>query len=787
MLTAQRRALLTGLLATLLATGVGAADLPGVYITAGDTACFSPASALSTTGSPGKWYLRKVGFAARGEMILNPQAGGLHPDLTCSPRLRGRYNMYVNLREVHFLCGLQLKLSNEALAYTVTPALGTAEVHTNREILVAKDLLLDGQTVLLRHIGRLVYFSYLRFVPVAEDDPQAQVDPRRVVREPLIDVRAQWRETRDTVPEGMTRIVHVSPRPAAAAVPGAAGYVVFSRPWLDLVFPDTVPAADEVTTELHAAAARGEYEPVTFAVHAARDLGACKVSVEDLRDGAKTIGKGNVAVSSVALRNLRTAYNGTRYMLVPAMLDDSSAVTVPAGQTRQVWLTLHVPAAAAPGLYTTTVTVSPAQAPPTRLRLRVRVWPFTLREPSDVACGMYDVLWGAGAEAGWLRGRFAEMRRHGLTTVAYCGGLNAALALRDGRAQIVFDGKGGLEQALDAYRDTGFPHPMLWMMTDELWSWCGAQAAPGSDRFRALYVAAVQSLLAECRRRRWQVPLFQPVDEPGSYEARPNAALMERWATETELLKQAGATVEVDHIPFSTEDPRLKGALERALPCVDVFTQRYSNRLVWFEKDGWWWANMKARAAEWGKRLWSYNINDAAFFPELPTYRLAYGHFLWQEGVKGQFLWVYQSACGNPLNCLDGPYTDFMYTYPALAAAGEPGGPSLMWEAIREGRDDYNYLHTLRCLIEEQERRGHGARTAAAQELLTRLQGSFDEEALRARNRYLECQWEAEGTGPDGERSATGAFNVPNGWSLGDYDRWRTAVAEAAAKLSADH
>ena len=770
-------------LLSLLATAALAAPDPAVYITASDTRSFSPVTALDPTGFPGRWYQRQVAFAARGEMILNAYPGGLYPDLTCDPGLRGRYNLYVNLREVDSLTGLQLQLSGQELAYTVTPALGTAEVHTNRDILVARDLPLDGRTIRLRTIGRLVYFSYLKFVPAALDDPTARVDPQRVREEPLQDVREGWRRTREEVPEGLHELRHVSTPPAApAAIPG--GYVVFGRSALDLVFPDARPAQQEVLSELRANAAPGEYEPVTFCVYSPRALGLCRLTVSDLTDGTHRIPRSNVALAAVAARNLRTTYDGKVYMRVPAVLESTSPTPVEADRTRQFWLTVHVPEGAPPGSYTGTVTFAPAVGAPTALPLRVRVWRLQLREPRDVACGMYDRLWAVEAGKDWLRAHFAEMRSHGLSTVAYCGGLAAPIVLRGGRAEVEFSGRGGLERVLDAYREAGFPCPMVWMMDDALWTWCAQQAPVGSEPFRALYRQALQSILSELPGRRWQGLIFQPVDEPGSYGQRSIPGYVDRWALESQLIKEAGGTVEADHIPLSTEDPLLKEPLQRALPFLDIITERFSNKPVWFERDGWWWGNIKERVAALGKQLWSYNINDAAFFPELPTMRSAYGLFLWREGIKGQLLWEYRGPVGNPFNSLDGNCTDWMYSYPAVPEAGEPGGPSLMWECLREGRDDYKYLYTLECLIAEARAAGREAKAAAATALLERLRASFDDARLRERNLYLECRWEETVTAPGGAPTVKGGFNIPNGWGLADYDEWRTAVAREIVQLT---
>ncbi len=780
----RRYAVIPGmLLAMVMTAATFAQQEAAIYITAGDTSYFKPASALSTTAAPGRWFQRRAAFAARGDYLLLAPAGGTCPDLTITPGLRGHYNLYVNLREIDHLSGLQLKLSGEELAHTITPAMGTETVHTNREILWATDVDLTDQTILMRGIGRIVYFNYLKFVPVAADQPGVAVDPERVRREPLFDVWEEWSRTRDAVPEGMVELEHVPEQPGTPAGDDGRGYVITARPYLDLVFPDAIPAAADVVSELRVAAARGEYEPVTFSVHAFRDLGPVRVSVSDLTGGAGAIGNGAIDVAAVACRNLRTSFRGSVYMRAPTLLEAVSEVEVPAGRTQQFWLTIHVPPDTPAGEYAGTITVAPQDAAPSPLALILRVHPFELREVQGVSLGMYDQLWSATADGAWLRDRFADMRGHGMTTLGYCGGLNGTIDLADGVARVRFDGTSRFEQVMEAYREAGFPRPLLWLMDGDIWAWCGEQAEVGSAQFEDLYRQVIRSVLQQSDRRNWPGIVFQPVDEPGSYGHRPNAAYIERWAVESRLIKDAGGAVEVDHIPFSTDDPRLKHALERALPFIDIFTQRFSTRPIWFEPDGWWWGNMKQQVAEWGKELWSYNINDAAFFPELPTMRLAYGVFVWREQVTGQLLWQYQQAAGNPLNCLDGSYTDMMYRYPETPHADIPGGPSLMWECIREGVDDLRYLQTLEHAIERAEADGRHERAQQARAVLTGLASSLDMEQLRARNRYIECRWEETATDSSGAGTVGGSFNIPNGWDLADYDRRRNRVAYQIVRL----
>jgi hypothetical protein len=124
-----------------------------------------------------------------------------------------------------------------------------------------------------------------------------------------------------------------------------------------------------------------------------------------------------------------------------------------------------------------------------------------------------------------------------------------------------------------------------------------------------------------------------------------------------------------------------------------------------------------------------------------------------------------------------------MYTYPDMPAAGIEGGPSLMWECIREGVDDLRYLLALDRLIEQAEARGQHERAQQARTVLMQMRESFDMEELHERNSYIECRWEGAETSSAGAGTVSGSFNIPNGWDFGDYDRWRGRVAHQITVL----
>jgi hypothetical protein len=74
---------------------------------------------------------------------------------------------------------------------------------------------------------------------------------------------------------------------------------------------------------------------------------------------------------------------------------------------------------------------------------------------------------------------------------------------------------------------------------------------------------------------------------------------------------------------------------------------------------------------------------------------MTYGFGFWRSGFTTLIPWIYRADCGNPWNYLDSKSMDF---FNRTEDNGRPI-PVAMWEAYREGYDDYRYVYTLQTLI----------------------------------------------------------------------------------------
>jgi hypothetical protein len=106
---------------------------------------------------------------------------------------------------------------------------------------------------------------------------------------------------------------------------------------------------------------------------------------------------------------------------------------------------------------------------------------------------------------------------------------------------------------------------------------------------------------------------------------------------------------------------------------------------------------LRNMAKEW----WIYP-NSALNTRNLAYTRYVFGFGAWRWGVDGVVPWTYQmsqGSNGNPFTVLDGP--EVMVAYPGINGPI----PTPIWEAIRDGINDYKYIYLLEKLIKAEQNR----------------------------------------------------------------------------------
>ena len=514
------------------------------------------------------------------------------------------------------------------------------------------------------------------------------------------------------------------PMPPVSAADEKRGFLVWSRHYLECIFPNTRPRPEELNPELRLFATPGEYEPATFTVHPLRDLSDAKVTVTALGP----IPAARVDVRRVRYMLARPNYRVTyHYQVVPDILERFDRLDLKAGENARFWLTVHVPENTPAGTYTGKA-IFECSGGKAEVPIRISVLPFQLQEDETKIYGIYyrhpyDEMARATDDVSreYYRRKadleHRDMVAHGTRNVVLSVPSTAADA--EGNFKVDWD---LMAAKIELWRKHGFRGPIVTSIS------CGAvyykymKESPGSHlhavkdpppEFARELTALVKYIEGERRKRGWPEFLYYPIDEPGTHPASVRFMV-----TVLKACKEAGVRTYVTADPTHEQFAPMR-------PYVDVWcTQPFApDRQTIL-------ADMKARNVEY----WCYpnHVNGENNHTPVAGARMTYGFGFWRSGFRTLIPWIYSSSTGDPFNYLDGPSMDFFNR-------SEPDGtpiPVAMWEAYREGYDDYRYIYTLRQLIAQAKRSPRPAAKKAAAEAEKELQFVWDSIRVQAKYKH---------------------------------------------------
>jgi hypothetical protein len=492
------------------------------------------------------------------------------------------------------------------------------------------------------------------------------------------------------------------------------GYVLFARDAMEEVYYNDTPRLAEVCDRLEAEAFAGEHEPVTLALVPLRDLGRVTVAVSDLRGPGGAIPASAVAIGYVSYRLMRVSMDGAVYTIGPRLIMPSAATLCPKGVARRFWLTVKVPPDAAPGVYQGQVTVTPEQGGAASLPFALRVRTGTL-DAVDIPAGP----WGYSISVPWqgpepaaaefadsmARKSLERMRDYGFTlfsgvpTIAYRGckegvpeldfaAADAQMKLaREYGFQAVVAYGAGVSGFNGYYRDTG------------------VMEAAGFKDYAAFLGAVFGAVQKHADAEGWLPVYYNLSDEPIGDD-------LTRSAENAEEYRKA----------FSQGPPYFTGAssYEGKDPADPHFRLAKALHVAnWnlHSEDS--VALLRQQGSSWA----FYNGGN----------RWTFGEYLYKAvkefDLKFRITWHWNVVAGDPYYALDCREDDYAW------CNATPDGelvPSLEFERIREGLDDYRRLLTLSRLA--REKAGTPAAQAAEALIATRLKafhlGQRDHDAI---------------------------------------------------------
>ena len=498
------------------------------------------------------------------------------------------------------------------------------------------------------------------------------------------------------------------------------GFVVFSRDYAAPVGPRYSPTAAERVSEIRAFATQGEYEPLTFGVHALDSIKGLSLQVGVFRSAGKAIPAEQIDVRWVRCVRQVTNKKQKLYRQLPFLLESRSAVPLAQGTNAQAWITVKVPEDTAPGVYEAEGQLT-ADGRTRSLNLKLRVLPFVLPVPmAEIAMSVRGTKDDNAA-----RQNLIDLREHGIRGSQTIASAHVASRDRKFGPDDVEATVRGAERSMRLYREVfgsaperfkfGIGHQIIYYWNHEkfwfsFWPYQRGeeQAEDPEDEAEQLvheearrtkedFVKAGKLMADLAHKNNWGEPWAYVIDEPGGHGHIADAVYWNSYlkkavpGTKTHVCIGGGIAQGMDEIGQLT-------------PAIDFFLLNRFSTTVYQSL-------VKHQRAD------AYGIyNGGSSAEKISAFvrdRFFFGLYGFRTGAREIMQWVYQF--GKPF---EEPFRgNHGYSYQT------PEGPlpSIALQCVREGVDDYRYVQLLWSMVAAAGKSADAGAKAAAEKATAEL------------------------------------------------------------------
>ncbi len=516
----------------------------------------------------------------------------------------------------------------------------------------------------------------------------------------------QWKEKLATVQSGIETLRQLL---AQADRYTNSPLVIYTRKPIcdDRILPNQLPIPAALGDTVELTATPGEYEPGTCVLFACSELSEVRLDASDLQHREQTIPSSAIdmhivktwyqnGISTIGARKgqrllvpelllyddalIRVDYKNHRNFMrqqdqkghvtyvdisdpnpakMPDVLPRDAAqlqpFNIPAGQLKQIWITVHVPEQALAGDYQGTIRVTTGRQTVGTIHLRLHVLPFHLCRPQIMQAIYYGAklrynpahfrITASDKNQQQLEAELRDMAVHGIVAPT---------------TYQPYDSK--LETVLKIRNRVGLDSGPLFTL--------GQTTGNATDpaKLQALQ-QAVKKWLKVARKYGYDNVYFYGLDE----------------ARDLKLISQRAAWKAVREAGGKTFVAGYQGSFEAIGDLQDL--------LVMAGRPD---PNEAAKYHRIGHLIYSY-ANPQCGCEQPERYRRNYGLLLWKSNFDGAMDFAYQWAFGHIWNDFDSArYRDHVMAYPTVDGVID----TVQWEGYREGVDDTRYLATLLTAID---------------------------------------------------------------------------------------
>ncbi|MEI7903996.1 MAG: glycoside hydrolase domain-containing protein [Candidatus Firestonebacteria bacterium] len=439
------------------------------------------------------------------------------------------------------------------------------------------------------------------------------------------------------------------PAPSASAIDKERGFILFDRNYLEAIYPNSNPKKSEIKNEFSGISAQNMPSILNFSIYPLEDLGNVNASVDDFvsKEGGK------ISKANIDLRVGRYLGRGGSICYLKEGYTAKFPVLIKPGMARRVWLTVRVPAEAAPGYYETNVTLRTEKQKETRVKLVLKVLPIVMERKTDYSNGWFYGWWKDENE---LLEELTEMRKDGFNSaMAPAGTLTA---------------KGMDFTALDKYYEAAKKAGMDGI--HQVFNPGGMSGVAGSKEFTDKYEIFCRELFAwgekhpDFKYTLWITDEPREIDDTGwNLNFKQTMSLLDAASSVKGLSKTI--TLVGD------------GSAETDYPGMVP-------KLEWLQTHHWKSSEKIITIARKLGTYWLYNSGVGRF---------EYGYHAWRTGAKGKFEWHYSWRQGDTFSPT---YSQFAYV---MRTPKNELVPSPSYLRSLEGSNDLFLLYMLEKKVAE--------------------------------------------------------------------------------------
>lgn len=439
---------------------------------------------------------------------------------------------------------------------------------------------------------------------------------------------------------------------------------------------------DRGAVELSTSMSIGEYEPLTFAVHARKDLTQCDILISDLKNETGNIFP-STAIDVRCVRGRPRLCGANNYFLYPFFLESGDGIDIAGGTTQEYWLTIKSSEEAKSGIYKGTLIFKPSNSTETEMKITLNLFPIHLIEAPRFFYMYYNVdpYW-KGFYAKNLRKHLIDMKEHGINSI--CVYIVPAIESLNGIFKVNMNKKTdfslfSMQEFVDEYIKTGFKGPIINEGIDMAISYyikSRFSAKPFTVKADNLTRILVESIYTKQKQENWPLMIMSPSDEPSFSKVK-----MEICRYYLRLIKNINDKI----ITYVTLNGAVRGVDDVTYfdPYLDIKVCAAINEDV-IEK-----------IEKNNSHPWLYNGGSFGKYPAVD--RIFFGFYAEKIRAEGVGQWAYQwphPAAKNESLYSELKYEQYGWYYTCPSSRGPL--PTIGWEGVREGIDDARYIATLR-------------------------------------------------------------------------------------------